>query len=193
MTFDENTTGRDLMALLSEDEQSCVRDRLGGETVDALLEQPVLSIDPTTEFPLDCIAEETAAEISIAFLDQEAGGLTPESRTCVRDLYATAGVDILNPDAMDSPASLAFGIEFLSCLTDEEAVSIGMAEESPFTPSQIRCVKEQLGEEGFAAFFAAFAMAEEDPTKLFQALAQAAPAFEACGVELMTPGPGLQP
>ena len=183
MTIDQNTLGRDLIALLSEEEQTCLRDRLGDETLASLLDQPILIAAPNVDFPLDCLQTETAAGLYVAFLDQSVGGLSPESRTCVANLFASSDSAALPGAEIDSPESVTFFLELTLCLTDEEAARMGGDEMGLPPPSQLRCVLDIVGAEKFGALVTGFTAPGGPPPEILEILGEILQAFEACGID----------
>ena len=187
-TITESTTGADVMALLSESEIACVGAEIDPEAAQALLGAPLVeNLDLLDAFPIECLATEKAVILSIALLDAQAGGLTDETKACLGALYAEHPA-MLSPEAQNSPEAAAFGIEYILCLTDEEADAItGPAdgEAMPFKPSDLRCVMEQTGGvEALAPLMGGDSEDPPDPAALFALMA----AFGACGIDLMETG-----
>ena len=168
-------TGGDILGMLSETEQACIRSRFGDETVNALLQQPLDSIEG--EFPFDCLGSESAANIAITFMGQSIGGLTPESEACLREVYAASGVPLISgEDSGDLTAIL----DFLPCLTDEEAAAL-MGEDF-LTPSQIGCLIEQVGEEKLKTLLSGLGSDAPSPDTM-AILGEVLQAFGACGID----------
>ncbi len=183
MTIDENTLGRDLIALLGEEEQSCLRERLGDETLAALLDQPILMAAPNVDFPLDCLQTENAAGLYVAFLDLSVGGLSPESKTCLANLFATSDSVALPGVELDSPESVTFFLELTLCLTDEEAARMGGGESGFPPPSQLRCVVDIVGADKFGALVAGFTAPGGPPPEVLEVMGEILQAFGACGID----------
>ena len=94
----QQTTGGDLMGLLSEGEASCVRAGIGDALYQLILGTPVVLMaagDISQTAPLfNCLAEENVVYLAVAFLDLQAGGWTGESRRCITE------VGLGHPDAV---------------------------------------------------------------------------------------------
>lgn len=187
-TVTESTTGADVMALLSESEIACVGAEIDPEAAQALIGAPLLeNLELLDAFPIQCLATEKAVVLSIALLDAQAGGLSGETKACLGALYAEHPA-MLSSEAQNSPEAAAFGIQYILCLTDEEADAItGPAdgEAMPFKPSDLRCVIEQTGGmEALAPLMGGDSDTPPDPAALLALMG----AFGACGINLMEMG-----
>ena len=201
-TVTESTTGADVMALLSESEIACVSAEIDPEAAQALIGAPLLeNLELLDAFPIECLATEKAVVLSIALLDAETGGLSAETKTCLGDLY-TENPAMLSSEEQNTPEAAAFGIEYILCLTDEEADAMMMArmdnlteEEAEalrsagggegavgFKPSVMRCVMEELG--GVETYLAIISSDSSDPSEFLKLIA----AFTACGVDMAEMG-----
>lgn len=192
----ESTLGRDIIGGLPDAESACVRDALGEEAFEQLLDSPVSTGGGFQAFPFDCIGPETRGRITAALIGADAGGLTSESESCLAALYAS------NPGAAsfglqaapgNSPEAFTLFIDTLLCLTDEEAEALmsGVGGESGFpAPSDLRCIIDSLGTENYVALMTGVgSLFEGQPSEeMVQLLARAFEAFEACGVAPITPG-----
>ena len=194
LVFNETTTGRDVMAFFSEDEVACVRSTLGDDVFNMLIDTPVMGGSETTpDFPFECLTPENTTGFGVAMISAQAGGLSAESRSCIKDIAAS------NPSVLgfqeptsesDFAALLASGIEMQLCLTDEEAMALAGGEgggELP-PPSVMRCMEERLGsqEEFLESFLSMFSGEATDPEALLAVFAAA----EECGLEMGPPPEG---
>ena len=188
LVITESTTVGDIMAVLSADEVSCVRDAVGAGIFDAIQGIAIATAPPGTmeNLPFECLAPENAIGISIAFMSAEAGGLSAETRSCISAL-AMENPSVLGIGAPpENPAELFdTAIQMQLCLTDEEsaAFAANSGGELP-PPSVIRCMEEQLG--GLEDFLAIFSGTEPDPEKLLGMFAAA----QTCGLEMAPPAGG---
>ena len=194
LVFNETTTGRDVMAFFSEDEVACVRSTIGDDAFNMLIDTPLMGGSETTpDFPFDCLTPENTAGFGVAMISTQAGGLSAESRSCIKDVVAA------NPSVLgfqepttgdDISALIAAGIEMQLCLTDEEAMALAGAQgggELP-PPSVMRCMEERLGsqEEFLESFLSMFSGEAADPEALLAVFAAA----EECGLEMGPPPEG---
>lgn len=189
LVINESTTVGDLMAVLSESEVSCLRDAVGGATLDAVQNVPLANAPPGAmdALPFECLSPESAIGISIAMMSAEAGGLSAETRGCISALAMEnpSALGIGEPPA-DPSALFGTAIQMQLCMNDEEAARFAAnsgAELPP--PSVMRCMEEQLG--GLEDLFTLFSGGEPDLAKLGELMAAA----QTCGLEMTPPGGGL--
>ena len=135
----QETTGGDLMGLLSEQETSCVKSGIGDALYQLILVTPVTLMvggDISQTAPLfNCLEEENVVYLAVAFLDLQAGGWTAESRSCITDVglghpdavYVRLGLD-LGTGPVDPAETLDQNIGIYECLTNEEkkAFTVGL-------------------------------------------------------------------
>ena len=194
LVFNETTTARDVIAFFSEDEVACLRRTVGDDAFNMLIDTPVMGgSESTPPFPVDCLTPESITGFWVAMLSSQAGGLSAESRSCIKDVVAA------NPSVLgfqepttesDFAALLASGIEMQLCLTDEEAMALaggqGGGEFPP--PSVMRCMEERLGsqEEFLEMFLSMFSGEVTDPEALLAVFAAA----EECGLDMGLPPEG---
>ncbi len=194
LVFNETTTGRDVMAFFSEDEVACVRSTIGDDAFNMLIDTPLMGGSETTpDFPFECLTPENTTGFGVAMISAQAGGLSAESRSCIKDVAAA------NPRVFgfqepttesEFAALLASGIEMQLCLTDEEAMALaggqGGGELPP--PSVMRCMEERLGsqEEFLEMFLSMFSGEVTDPEALLAVFAAA----DECGLEMGPPPEG---
>ena len=126
-----NTTGNDLMALLSEQEVSCVKSGVGDALYQLIQNTPITMMaagDISQTAPLfNCLEEENVIYLAVAFLDLQAGGWDEESRSCITQVglehpdavYIRLGLD-LGEGPVDPKTTLDYNLGFFDCLSDEE-------------------------------------------------------------------------
>ena len=198
--IDETTTGAELIASLSEGEADCLRATIGDASYEAMqdltLSESAMGFDT---FPLQCLEPGNAIDLSVAMMSLQAGGLSDDSRACIKDVFADLGVP---GEGMSMTDSMRSFITMQLCLTDEEAQAMSgpVPEEDAFPlPSQLRCVSEQTDLENLFIVYQAFADLEsstEQPTpspEMTMAWAEIMAAQEACGIPTIIQGEGSAP
>ena len=133
-TVTKETTGHDLVALLSESEAECVR--ASREWVlDMVLVESIID----DWFPTTCLTPADAGYVGIAAANAKAGGLRPGTLSCLNDYMAGKRV-IPIPEERDR--EWPFTVNFYICLTDGEARTLGYigAKNVGFKPSELRCM-----------------------------------------------------
>ena len=181
------TLGRDLIAMFTEDESSCIRDRIGDDAYEELLDSPVAApgggIEP---LPLDCLSAEKAADLAVASVSAIAGGMTSDSKVCLRTLYAGAGMLEFPMGTSNEPEEILFALRFLTCITDEEAMALssqpGGDPMGVFMPSALRCVDEVVGIEKFVDTLAGDLLTESSG-QTAQAVEELREVLGVCGVD----------
>ena len=198
--IDETTTGAELIASLSEGEADCLRAAIGDASYEAMqdltLSESAMGFDT---FPLQCLEPGNAIDLSVAMMSLQAGGLSDDSRACIKDVFADLGVP---GEGMSMTDSMRSFITMQLCLTDEEAQAMSgpVPEEDAFPlPSQLRCVSEQTDLENLFIVYQAFADLEsstEQPTpspEMTKAVAEIMAAQETCGIPTIIQGEGSAP
>ena len=198
--IDETTTGAELIASLSEGEADCLRATIGDASYEAMqdltLSESAMGFDT---FPLQCLEPGNAIDLSVAMMSLQAGGLSDDSRACIKDVFADLGVP---GEGMSMTDSMRSFITMQLCLTDEEAQAMSgpVPEEDAFPlPSQLRCVSEQTDLENLFIVYQAFADLEsstEQPTpspEMTKAVAEIMAAQETCGIPTIIQGEGSAP
>ena len=193
--IDETTTGAELITSLSEGEADCLRAAIGDASYEAMrdltLSESAMGFDT---FPLQCLEPDNAIDLSIAMMSLQAGGLSDDSRACIKDVFADLGVP---GEGMSMTDSMRSFITMQLCLTDEEAQAMSgpVPEEDAFPlPSQLRCVSEQTDLENLFIVYQAFADLEsstEQPTpspEMTKAVAEIMAAQETCGIPTIIHG-----
>ena len=198
--IDETTTGAELIASLSEGEADCLRAAIGDASYEAMQDLTLSESDMGFDtFPLQCLEPDNAIDLSIAMMSLQAGGLSDDSRACIKDVFADLGVP---GEGMSMTDSMRSFITMQLCLTDEEAQAMSgpVPEEDAFPlPSQLRCVSEQTDLENLFIVYQAFADLEsstEQPTpspEMTKAVAEIMAAQETCGIPTIIQGEGSAP
>lgn len=186
LVLTDETTVRELVSALSETEAACMREAIGESAFEAIADIPLgLLPGDAGAFPVQCLEPESAAAISVAFMAQEAGGLSAEARSCLvalgRENPAALGLVPPSPDAgIEELLGAAIGISL--CLSDEEAAALsGGGDELLPPPTVLRCMEEELGGlDALLAAFAGMAGAAPDPQAALGLLSAA----QACGADL---------
>ncbi len=194
--LDASSTGSDFLALLSQDERSCVQnaldDRFSTFQTATIAQDP----DPTTASALlECLTPESNAGFAISMFSATAGGLSAETRNCLADVFtrnpqAAIGFPTGNQPSDDAGAA---AFEALSCLSPEEAAAMTPEGEGPPPDTAaLRCLTEELmkvegGEEVLRIF------STGDPAGLtLEQSALLGQAVSNCGIEtdFTFPNPG---
>ncbi len=178
--MDPTTTFQHVVDRISEAETACIEAAFGAETLQFMLNFPLLAAgsDPTAAAPLlGCMTPNNAVLFVVAMLDAQAGGWEPETRECITELglehpnavFLRLGLDaMVDPDSTEE--TLDFNIQIYECQTDEEkkaftvALWIGLDRNAEgtgqdiydlLTESEAQCVSDGLPAEQFAAMMAA--------------------------------------
>ena len=168
------TTVGEIIDALSDPEIDCVRDTIGAGTLDAMRGVALAEVPSgTADFPLDCLTLDNAVDLGIAFMSTEAGGLSAETRECVR------GIALESPHVLgigDPPAVPAVAMSGILqshlCLRDEEAAALSVDRDVDLPPpSAVRCMETHLG--GPESMVAVFSAAEPDTSDAFNLLSAA--------------------
>ena len=195
-----DSTGADLISAISAEEAQCLRTAVGDAAYEALHDLP-LSASATgfDAFPLGCLSADNATDLSVAMISLQAGGLSAESRTCIKGVFGELGVP---GDAMSMADSMRSFITMQLCLTDEEAQAMSgpvPADDALPLPSQLRCVAEQTDLENLFIVYEAFTNLDpstEPPApspEMLTAVAEIMAAQEACGIPTTIQGEGSGP
>ena len=186
---------RDVVDELSPAEADCARGVVGEDAYEAFFDGPALG--GLQDFPLSCLEQETVIDMLIGQVGAQAGGLRPESETCLRETFALVDVDVLGnlgADTFSGDLAAAVGpaIGLAYCLSDEEAAAISVTGilygESGFdiTVAQVVCIVERVDiGDIFTVLGAAGTGGEEpdpnDALALFQTLSECGVDFAALG------------
>lgn len=137
--FDNNAgaTGADILALLSEDEASCVRDNLSAEDYDAMLAAQPLQATSIGATVAHCIDPETNIKIFANGIQWVMGGVTDNTLSCLedfgRDNPAFVALLALGLDGIQAvPAAeflrvIAVGNDQYACMTVDELLRVQQA------------------------------------------------------------------
>ena len=183
--IDEGTLGRDIIGMFNEDEATCIRDTLGDSTLAVLMDTPVMTAGPVfDEFPFDCLAAETGANLAVGLMAAQAGGLTAETASCLRTFIVENGVE---PPGENFEEDILYALEQVLCFTDEEAAALMDPEEggAPLSPSQLRCVSTHTELSNIVIVMTNLeALMGGTPSPEFtQAMGELFVAFGACGID----------
>lgn len=194
--LDRSSTGRDLAALLTDEEVSCLRNELGA-SYQAMLEAPLIGeagellegggIGPSPQVP--CLTPEHQISASLSMFSVAAGGLSSGSQDCIIQLlidrYPTVAEGLGLVDAFDDGQDPVM-LRFIACLTPEEAAALTPFVADPVpNPNDIACLIQELeetpsGEHIIAVIGGADTSGEgltvEESTTLGQAV-------DSCGIE----------
>ena len=162
------TTLGSIVAALTGSEAACVRNAIGAETFDAVMNVPIASAPAGAfDLPWGCLSREHAVGVAVAFMSAEAGGLSPQSRGCVRGVAMESPhvLGIEEPPA-EPAAAMRDVLQGHLCLSDVEAavLSARRGTELP-VPSAIRCMEELMG--GPEAMIAVLSADEPDEATAF--------------------------
>ena len=90
--MDEDTTWQDVYDALSSSEQSCIRDAIDEDALEALLELKVLResavAEPEEIGAIACLEPEKAAVLYTSAVIASMGDASPETQACVTELMA---------------------------------------------------------------------------------------------------------
>ena len=125
ISVNAGTTWQELFDAFTPDEQSCIRDTLGGDFLAAALSERVLAgsaSDPWQADLLSCLPGPTAEAVffavTVAGVEQNTGPLGADERTCLRALVAGSDVVEVAAASADDAASVDFSAGMLDCLSD---------------------------------------------------------------------------
>ncbi len=172
----------DLMAYLSPDEVGCVRATIGPELFDSIQEFPLGSVPGGAgNLPLHCLSPDNVIGLNIAFMSSEAGGLSTETRACIRAVALenplAIGIGEPGPDT-DFSDVMRGAFQINLCMTDEEAAALAGVDSPGLPPPSVsRCLEEQLG--GIDTLLALFVGQEPDLDAMLALFAAAAE----CGID----------
>lgn len=120
-----DTTWGDVFESLSEEEQSCIRNEVGDEMLGVLSEEPFnLETPPALDIDamMGCVSDEVAAEIALAEMSLQVGGLSDEEAVCMRMLMAEIPIQLLigaeaaEPTPETALLQMSYGLGMLNCL-----------------------------------------------------------------------------
>ena len=130
---DVSTTGQDLMAVLSEQEVSCIRAAFGDAVFQIMMSTPLLMAggNAATAAPLfRCLEVESAVYIAFAFVEAQTGGWSADTRGCMiavglehPDAFMTGMGLQPSQDATAAAATHPYLVEIYKCMTLDEQVT----------------------------------------------------------------------
>ena len=199
------TTGRDIMARLSQPERDCIRAAMGEPWYRALLDLSMARIiretgDAGAASIMGCLTDDNVVLLGLVVIDAHYGRIDPEARACRIAVGRESPVvvhvmfgSILPPfEAVDTAALLASTKELFDCLAVADQASVlvgitaGLARQDTFTGAEIvemlpeeeaSCIRDGVGDELFEAFLSATVTA---------AFAPAAPLLDCLTLESKT-------
>ena len=198
--IDADSTGADLISAISAEEAACLRTAVGDAAYEAIQGLPLSTSGMGFDtFPLHCLSPDNATDLSVAMISLQAGGLSADSRACIKDVFTGLGVP---SEAMSMADSMRSFITMQLCLTDEEAQAMSgpvPAGDAFPLPSQLRCVAQQTDLENLFIVYESFANLDpstEPPApspEMLTAVAEIMAAQEACGIPTTIQGEGSGP
>ena len=171
------TTGADLVALLSEEEVSCISEAVGETFFRILLSTPILAAASSASsgaFFFNCLTVDSVVAFGVAFFDVQAGGWSPETRACANELakshpesvYIRLGLAPPEEGVTGFAETHHFNLEIYDCLTNQEKMDFtlsawrgidrgvqatGSDVVALLSESEVACVREGLSEEELLA------------------------------------------
>ncbi len=131
---DDTFTGADVVAMLPEDEVSCIQDLVGEELFEVFLGATVTqAFSPAAASLLDCLALESKTALFAAFTASRVEGLREEAVVCMATLVADSphilalGFGALDTDELEESELAQLGDEaakLFDCLNAEEVYQV---------------------------------------------------------------------
>ena len=131
---DDTFTGQDVVAMLPEEEVSCLRDRVGEDLFEAFLGATVTeAFGAAAVSLLDCLALESKTALFAAFTASRVEGLREEAVVCMATLVADSphilalGFGALDTDELEESELAQLGDEaakLFDCLNAEEVYQV---------------------------------------------------------------------
>jgi hypothetical protein len=131
---EDTFTGEDVVAMLPEEEVSCIRDRVGEELFEAFLGATVTeAFGPAAVSLLDCLTLESKTALFAAFTASRVEGLREEAVVCMATLVADSphvlalGFGALEVDQLEESELAQLGDEaarLFDCLNSEEVYRV---------------------------------------------------------------------
>lgn len=177
---------------ISDAERSCVMEGVGEQFIEENRGAALFGAMEAPPLPGECLERQTSATLFVGFLSALTGGLSDESKACVREVYAASESTIITQPT-DAPGAddLALYLDAVVCLTEEEYAAGGLLDEegtAMFPHSQLTCLVEQAGSEKLAAFMTGFGDPAGPTSDTLELLGEISGAFTACGIPLASPG-----
>ena len=130
---EDTFTGQDMVGMLSEEEASCIQERVGKELFEMLLSASVTEAFAPAASLLDCLTLESKTAIFAAFTASRVDGLREEAGICIAALVADSphilalGFGALNLDELAESELARLGNEaakLFDCLNPEEVYQV---------------------------------------------------------------------
>ena len=130
---DDTFTGEDIVAMLPEEEASCIRDTIGEQLYQAFLGATVTQAFGPAASLLDCLTLESKTALFAAFSSSRVDGLRPEAGVCMATLVADSphilalGFGALDIDELEESDLAQLGNEaatLFDCLNSEEVYQV---------------------------------------------------------------------
>ena len=149
------------ISVLSDSEQSCLRDNTAPDRLESLLQSPDLATPEEATELIQCLEDDTLLNFFLAGLVGQAGSLSEETSMCIAAGFENIDIGPIMLSSLtgdqDEAAAMIAGMAgmflTLSCLNDEEweavAPALGMG---PDDRESLQCMLAELGgPEGLAA------------------------------------------
>lgn len=179
----DTTTGREVMARISQAERDCLGEAIGGELYGAMLDIPMkrlvgeVGASSAGSF-LGCLTDDNVVLMGLVLVDSHHGRSDPEARECsiavVRNNPEVIRIrfELLRPplEEIDTDALFASAKELFDCVSVTEQVNVlvrlttRLDAEDTFTgedivamlpEEEVSCIRDQVGEDLFEAFLGA--------------------------------------
>ena len=198
MSLPADAVWGDVVGLLAEPEQQCLRDS-AGTSFDAQLATPVFGSVGSylSDIFVPCLPPETVVDLVVANLSHQAGGLSGDSAACIRGTFSNVDLRAVfeATEGSQGEARAAFGsvLGTLLCLNDDEASRISVsglfdAAEAGLSLQDLRCVVQRVD---IAVLLDLFVPAGPDaPPPDLSRTVELLAALQECGVNLEELGGG---
>ena len=179
----ETTTGRQLMARISQSERDCIRAAIGDQSYRAILGLTMATViqqtgDAGAASIMGCLTDDNVVLMGLVVIDAHYGRTDPEMREC-RVAVGRESPEVVHVmfrsiqppfEAVDTDALLASTKELFDCLdvADQAAALVSiterLAQEDAFTGEDIvgmlpeeeaSCIRDKVGDELFELFLGA--------------------------------------
>ncbi|MEE8517648.1 MAG: hypothetical protein V3S98_00810 [Dehalococcoidia bacterium] len=192
-----DATVADFIRAMPDEVRACIRDELGEGAARLFQDVPLFGGDNTflpDEVPLACLTQDILADIVIAGLADQTGGLSDDTVTCIRGTFQTVDIPrFIAATGGDFDANaigdvIGSALTLLLCLTDSEAdrVDLGAFEGGAgggLTLGDLRCVVERVDINDLLGMFDSIASGNRlDLSTGFEVAA----AFQECGADLFS-------
>jgi hypothetical protein len=184
LTLLQESLASDILAQFPETEQECINQALGDQAYGEFRETtfvPVAVPEHLTAF-FQCIGQDSAARLYIAFGTVGSQGISDETYNCMRDTLAD--FDVLSVLSGEAQQEFVMLVGTILCLNDLEAEQVQVNSFPAATESgevslvQMRCVAEEVGVTNMVGVLIQALGTVELPQEVFTAV-------EECGVQLL--------